>query len=313
MADSAASMLRIHALTKRYGNFVAVDSVNLAVEAGEIVGLLGPNGAGKTTILECLLGLRTPDRGDLTIAGASTASDTRRMRQLVGAQIQPAALQDKITVHEALVFFGAFHPAPAAPHELLARFGLAHRARARFDTLSLGERQRLAVALAFVGRPQVLVLDEPTTGMDPLGRRELHRILAAFRDEGGTVLLSTHDLAEAEALCNRVALLHRGRIVADAPPAALVERADAATAITFRCARPLGALPDPLQALLDARSFTAGPPQTLLLSRQPARAVALLAQHMAATDNELLELTLRPPSLEDAFAALTGERWEDSP
>lgn len=311
MAESSPAIVRIRSLTKRYGVHVAVEGLDLEIATGEIVGLLGPNGAGKTTTLECLLGLRQPDSGTLEIDGNAGDWTASRIRRFVGAQIQPAALQDKITPREALAFFGSFHSEAGCPDDLLGRFGLAERAHSRFDTLSLGERQRLSVALAFVGRPRLLVLDEPTTGMDPLGRRDLHRILADFRSEGGSVILSTHDLAEAETLCDRVAIIHRGRVVADAPPAALVARARAATSIRFRCARAIGALPDELERVRTATPDASDTTAAVLQCHEPARTIAELSRHLAQAGNELVELTLRPPSLEDAFIALTGEQWEE--
>ncbi len=229
MSPAPPLLASLRTLTKRYGATLAVDGASLAVAPGEIVGLLGQNGAGKTTLLECLLGLRTADAGEVTLAGLDLRMQPRAALRVVGAQLQPSALQDKITPREALRFHAALHGVAADVAALLARFGLAEKADARFDTLSTGQRQRLALALALVHRPALLVLDEPTTGLDPQTRRALHQILRDHRAGGGGVLLSTHDLAEAERLCDRVAILHRGRIVADAAPAALLARAGAGT------------------------------------------------------------------------------------
>lgn len=297
-------LVRLRALVKRYGATAAVDGLSLEVAPGEILGLLGPNGAGKTTTLECLLGLRRPDSGEILLDGRDVLADPVAARRRIGAQIQPGALQDKITPREALAFFASFHVEPADTTELLHRFGLGEKADARFDTLSDGQRQRLSVALAFVNRPALLVLDEPTTGLDPLTRRALHRILVDHRTAGGAVLLSTHDLDEAQRLCDRVAILHRGRLVATAAPEELLNRSGAATSIEFRTARAL--------ACAEAAAGADGAYQHLRTT-EPARTVAALTARIAADGNELLELRVRPPTLEDAFVALTGEGWDREP
>src|SRR6185312_2864662 len=183
--------LTVRGLTRRYGAVKAVDGISFDVAAGEVFGLLGPNGAGKTTTLECILGLVRPDAGRIEIEG-----DVAHARARIGAVLQATGLPDKITPREALTVFGAFYPAPLAPQMLLERFGLAEKADAPFDTLSGGQKQRLALALAFVGNPRLLLLDEPTTGLDPQMRREVQDHIAAIRQEGRAVLLATHDMAE---------------------------------------------------------------------------------------------------------------------
>jgi ABC-2 type transport system ATP-binding protein len=280
---------------------IAIDGVDVTVASGEIVGLLGPNGAGKTTVLECLLGLREPDAGEILLDGVDLRSRPRDARRRLGAQLQPSALQDKITPREALRFNAALHHVSTDLDQLLARFGLTEKADAHFDTLSAGQRQRLALALAFVHAPALLVLDEPTTGLDPQTRRALHEILRAHRASGGGILLSTHDLDEAERLCDRVAVLHRSRLVATDSPAALIARAGQATRIRFRTARPF--------AMAGLRSDDAGVRHQISTPEQ-TRTVATIVRGIESTGNELLELQLAPPTLEDAFVALTGESWE---
>ncbi len=317
MTTALPPLAEIRALVKRYGTRPAVDGVDLAVAPGEIVGLLGRNGAGKTTILECLLGLRPIDGGEIRLGGIDVVTAPRAARARVGAQIQPAELQAKITPREALAFHASFYREPAAVADLLARFGLAEKADARVDTLSAGQRQRLALALAFVNRPTLLVLDEPTTGLDPQTRRALHAILVAHRAGGGAVLLGTHDLDEAQRLCDRVAILHRGRIVALEAPEALLARAGAATRVAFRTAHPLDA---PTLAALSSpfgdgsRNGSSSEPFGYeCRTREPARSIAALTRLLEDTGNALLELHLRPPSLEDAFVALTGVTWDNPP
>ena len=208
----------VHGLSHRYGAVQAVDDISFEVAAGEIFGLLGPNGAGKTTTLECILGLTVPHEGRIEIAGIDRRKDLRAARAKIGAVLQATGLQDKITPREALDLFATFHTTPVKTEDLLARFGLMEKANAAFDTLSGGQRQRLALALAFVGNPQVLVLDEPTTGLDPQMRREVQDHIQTMKDSGRAILLATHDMEEAARLCDRVAVIARGRSAATGAP-----------------------------------------------------------------------------------------------
>jgi len=217
-----SASIAVRDLQHRFGGVEAVSGVRFDVAAGEIFGLLGPNGAGKTTTLESILGLIAPDQGVIEIGGIDARAHPRAARALTGAVLQATGLQDKITPREALNLFAAFYSAPLATDVLLARFGLAKKAGARFETLSGGQKQRLALALAFVGDPQVLVLDEPTTGLDPQMRREVQDHILALRDSGRAILLATHDMDEAARLCDRIAVIARGRIVATGTPRQLM-------------------------------------------------------------------------------------------
>ena len=304
MSSAPPLLASLRALTKRYGATLAVDGASLAVAPGEIVGLLGQNGAGKTTLLECLLGLRAADSGEITLAGLDLRTQPREALRRVGAQLQPSALQDKITPREALRFHAALYGVEADVDALLARLGLDEKADARFDTLSTGQRQRLALALALVHRPALLVLDEPTTGLDPQTRRALHQILRDHRAAGGGVLLSTHDLDEAERLCDRVAILHRGRIVADATPATLIARTSAGTRVHCRTAQP--------QTFPAFESSADGLAHNAVTS-EAARTIAAITRAVLEAGNTLIGLQLAPPTLEDAFVVLTGEAWDGNP
>ena len=231
--------LAIRDLVKTYGAVRAVDAVSLEVAAGEVFGLLGPNGAGKTSLVECALGLREPDSGSILISGIDARADPVSAKRQIGAVLQSTALQDAMTPREAIELFAAFYDKPLSPQELLERFGLREKAEARFETLSGGERQRLALALAFVNDPAILFLDEPTAGLDPQVRRELHNAIRRIRAEGRSVLLTTHYIEEAHALCDRVAILHRGHIVACGTPEELIARSASQPRLIVRTARTL--------------------------------------------------------------------------
>jgi ABC-2 type transport system ATP-binding protein len=295
-------------LEKRYGAVQAVRAVSFEVGAGEIFGLLGPNGAGKTTTVECVIGLREPDRGEVMVCGIDARRQPREARQKFGVALQSTGLQDKITPREALRLFASFYRNAASPESLLERFALKEKADERFDTLSGGQRQRLALALAFVNRPEVVLLDEPTAGLDPQVRRELHREIARMKEEGCTVLLTTHYLEEAEQLCDRVAIIDRGRIVATGTPRELRAQSAGALSVTLITAVPvrrdlLTTVPgveEPETEGVTARFRTKTATDTL----------AALTRTLAREKNEIVELTVRRATLEDVFLRLTGAEAE---
>jgi ABC-2 type transport system ATP-binding protein len=217
-----SAAIAVRNLSRRFGAVQAADGVSFEIAAGEIFGLLGPNGAGKTTVVECLLGLTSADEGQIEICGIDSRAAPRRAREKIGAVLQETGLQDKITPREALDAFAAFYPTPLKTDALLDRFGLRGKESAAYETLSGGQKQRLALALAFVGDPRVLVLDEPSAGLDPQMRREVQDHIRAPKDAGRAVLLTTHDMAEAEQLCDRIAVIAGGRIVAMGSPRELI-------------------------------------------------------------------------------------------
>ena len=201
-------------LKKRYDGVEAARGVSFEIQDGEIFGLIGPNGAGKTTTLECVIGLREPDAGSIEVCGIDARRHPREVKQKIGAALQTTSLQDQITPREALTLFGSFYSQRLPAGQLLDRFGLADKADAYFATLSGGERQRLALALAFVNRPELVFLDEPTSALDAQSRRDLHREILRMKEDGHTVLLTTHYIDEAEVLCDRIAVIHKGVIAA---------------------------------------------------------------------------------------------------
>jgi ABC-2 type transport system ATP-binding protein len=219
----------IHAehLHKRYGDKTAVDDVSLRVEAGEIFGVLGTNGAGKTTTVEMIAGLRRPDGGRVTLLGLDPQRDRAAVRQVLGVQLQQAYLHSLLTVTELIGLYRSFYPDPRQPGELLELVGLEEKSGVRFEKLSGGQQQRLSIALALAGRPRVLILDELTTGLDPRARRQMWATIEHLRDEGVTIMLVSHAMEEVERLCDRVALLDAGRVLAVEPPAGLVALAGA--------------------------------------------------------------------------------------
>ena len=221
----------VRSLSKTYGATRAVDDISFSIAAGEVFGLLGPNGAGKTTTVDCLLGLVTPDRGELAICGLDVRRRPAAAKAKIGAALQSTGLQDKITAREALSLFAALYGVRPDIPALIERFGLATKSDAAFDTLSGGQKQRLALALAFVNDPEVIVLDEPTASLDPQMRRELQQHIRGMRGEGKAVLLTTHDMDEAAQLCDRIGVISAGRIVAEGTPAALIARSASQTTL----------------------------------------------------------------------------------
>ena len=243
-----APVIEVTELRKSYAGRPAVDGVSFAVEEGEIFGILGPNGAGKTTTVECVEGLRVPDSGRVRVAGLDPVTEHEATRRVLGAQLQESELQAKLTVREALELYSAFYPSPLDWRPLAERLGLTAKLDTRFARLSGGQKQRLFIALALVGNPRAVVLDELTTGLDPRARRDTWELIEDIRANGVTVLLVTHFMEEAQRLCDRIAVIDRGRVAALDTPAGLIRRSAGATVISFTPSAPLderdlGALP----------------------------------------------------------------------
>jgi ABC-2 type transport system ATP-binding protein len=290
-------------LRKQYSGVTAVDGVSFHVDAGEIFGLLGPNGAGKTTTVECLIGLRDPDGGTIEVCGIDARRRPQAVKQKIGAALQSTALQDKITPREALTLYGSFYASRAAPQALLERFALLDKADAPFDTLSGGQRQRLAIALAFVSNPEVVFLDEPTTGLDPQARRELHGDIRRMKQDGHTVLLTTHYLDEAEQLCDRIAIIDRGRVIAAGSPGDLMAGSASKPVVSFVTSAPLErAL---LERLPGAEALQGDGCSWRFQSTGATSAIAGLLAILQPAQIDLIELHVQKASLEDVFLELT--------
>ncbi|MER6713310.1 ABC transporter ATP-binding protein [Streptomyces sp. NPDC000877] len=234
-----APVIEVTELHKSYAGRPAVDGVSFAVEEGEIFGILGPNGAGKTTIVECVEGLRVPDSGRVRVTGLDPLADHERVARVLGAQLQESRLQPKLTVREALELYAAFYPRPADWRPLAERLGLEQKLTTRFAKLSGGQKQRLFIALALIGDPRIVVLDELTTGLDPRARRDTWQLVEDVRARGVTVLLVTHFMEEAQRLCDRIAVIDQGRVAALDTPAGLIRRSAGATVISFTPSAPL--------------------------------------------------------------------------
>ncbi|MFC3575481.1 ABC transporter ATP-binding protein [Streptomyces yaanensis] len=232
-------VIEVDALRKSYGGRAVVDGVSFTVEEGEIFGILGPNGAGKTTTVECVEGLRIPDAGRVRVTGLDPVADHEQVSRVLGAQLQESELQARLTVREALELYASFYPHPADWRPLAQRLGLTERLDSRFGKLSGGQKQRLFIALALVGGPRVVVLDELTTGLDPRARRDTWRLIEDVRESGVTVLLVTHFMEEAQRLCDRIAVIDKGRIAALDTPSGLIRRASGSTVISFTPSAPL--------------------------------------------------------------------------
>ena len=231
--------IEVERLTKRYGAKVAVDDVSFTVAEGEIFGLLGRNGAGKSTTVDCLAGLRVPDHGRIRVAGLDPRQDRRQLRQLLGVQLQESQLPDRLTVAEAMRLYASFYPRPADVDGLLAQLDLTDKRNTRYRRLSGGQKQRLSIALALIGRPRIAILDELTTGLDPVARRDAWQLIDDIRNQGVTIVLVTHFMDEAARLCDRVAIMRDGQIAAIGAPTALGQGAwptleDAFVALTDR-------------------------------------------------------------------------------
>jgi ABC-2 type transport system ATP-binding protein len=296
--------IEVSHLRKTYGQTVAVDDVSFAVADGEILGLLGPNGAGKTTTVECAVGLRAADSGRIQILGLDPSSDRDRLRLLVGVQLQSSALPAKLKVGELLELYQSFYPDPANAGELAEILGLAGKRDAYYQSLSGGQKQRLSIALALIGRPKVAVLDEMTTGLDPHARRDTWELIEQVRDHGVTIVLVTHYMEEAARLCDQVALVDQGRLLAAGTPEELAQQADTGEKVRFV---PSGPFDDRVLTGLPEVSGVARHGRHVQVSGTGDLASAVV-QALSAAGVTAHGLELTSATLEDAFITLTGRR-----
>jgi ABC-2 type transport system ATP-binding protein len=305
----AGPILQVENLVKRYGDVEAVRGVTFHVEEGEVFGLLGPNGAGKTTTVEILEGLRDLDTGRVSVCGLDPQRDSQELKNEIGAALQATALPEKLKVVEALRLFAGFYKRRRDPEELLKRFGLEEKRNTFYSALSGGQKQRLALAMALVNNPKVLFFDEPTAGLDPQVRREIYDVIEELRRDKKTILMTTHYIEEAERLCDRVAIVDHGKVIALGTPRELKARSGGATRIEVRLSKPVsnGTLTS-LEGVSDARELAG---TYVLHSTRPPQTIVSLVKHLEAEGNELVSLEIATPSLEDVFIEMTGRRLRD--
>jgi ABC-2 type transport system ATP-binding protein len=300
-------------LRKTYdGNVEAVRGLSLEIQVGECFGLLGPNGAGKTTTIEILEGLLAPSSGQVSIFGHSWQENEREMREWLGISLQETRLSEKLSVRETIELFASFYRQPRPTDDVLEQLQLAEKADAWVGKLSGGQRQRLAVATALVCNPKILFLDEPTTGLDPQSRRQLWEIIRGFQRAGGTVLLTTHYMDEAERLCDRLAIVDHGQIIAEGSPADLIERLGGHHVVEFSVnGNSDGSALKAWRALPGVESLREDDGLVALNVKEPHLTIPALLDAIEEQGRELEHLTTRQASLEDVFVRLTGRHLRD--
>jgi ABC-2 type transport system ATP-binding protein len=299
----SASVIEVRDFSKSYGDVVAVDHISFTVEQGEIFGLLGPNGAGKTSTLESLEGLRAPDGGALRVAGVDPTREPRKLHGLIGVQLQSSALPDTITPDEAMRFFCAYH-GMAPRFDLVDRLGLAEKRNAQFYELSTGLQRRLSLALAVAHEPPVLFLDEPTAGLDVPSRVDLHDLMRSLQSAGTTIILATHDMAEAEEMSDRVAILLKGKLVTTGTPMEITATGAGLTKVSVRTAR--SCLFEPGLSLPAVSREGAKDDYRIYFSTDVGPTVAATIGHIESQEDTLIDLRVERPSLEDRFLEITN-------
>ena len=301
------SIIEVQHLRKRYGDTVALDDLSLTIDEGEIFGILGPNGAGKTTLVECICGLRHPDGGQITVGGLDPQRQRDELRSLVGVQLQESAQPPKLTVREAIELYASFYPEPADGDRLLEMLGIAAKRDTRYAKLSGGQKQRLSVALALIGQPRIAVLDELTTGLDPQARRDVWALIEQIRASGVTVVLVTHFLEEAERLCDRIAVVDGGSVIALDTPAALASAGDGEQRIRFQPSVPVQE--EQLASLPGVRSVEVHARHVIVTGTGDVLGTVIAA--LARQNVVAGQLRVDQTSLEDAFVALTSHESHD--
>jgi ABC-2 type transport system ATP-binding protein len=305
---SNGAVVRAENLRKTYGKTVAVEDVSFDIRQGEIFGMVGPNGAGKTTTIECCEGLRRPDGGTLRVLGMDPQADGNALRKRIGVQLQSAALSPRIKVWEALDLFASFYPSAVDWKSLLARMGLAEKRNAYVSKLSGGQRQRLFIALSLLNDPELIFLDELTTGLDPQARRAMWDLVREIREKGKTVFITTHFMEEAERLCDRVAILDHGRIIALDTPQNLVRGLNAENRVVFFTDDPLPA--DALKAVPGAVRVETDADHVVVYGRGDAL-VGGVVNALGAKGIRYRDLRTEQPTLDDVFLTLTGRQLRD--
>jgi ABC-2 type transport system ATP-binding protein len=304
-------VISVRGLRKSYGTFEAVRGISFEVHAGEVFGLLGPNGAGKTTTVEILEGLRQRSSGETIVLGYDPGLQTREIKDRIGVCLQATNLPDKIKVHEALSLFATFYSRNGDVNKLLERLQLADKRDSYYSKLSGGQKQRVALALALVNDPQLLFLDEPTTGLDPQVRLEIHGLIEELRSAKRSILLTTHYIEEAERLCDRVAIIDEGQIIEIGTPREIQQRTLGQSLIEIQCEQPMPAIE--LESFLkdEKHSFSDDRKSLTVHSPKPARTIVELVKWVDQQGIELADIHLKRPTLEDVFIELTGKKLRE--
>jgi len=300
-------VIEVRDFRKTYGEVIAVDGVSFEVHSGEVFGLLGPNGAGKTTTLESLEGLRTPDRGTLRIEGIDPTRQPAKLRNIIGVQLQTSGYPENIRVDEAMRFFAAYHGG-SPRYDLIDRMGLGAKRKAQYLELSTGQKRRLALALAVVHNPPILLLDEPTAGLDVPSRVELHHLLRELQGAGTTILLATHDMAEAEAMADRVAILLDGKIAATGSPLELTATGAGLTKVSVRTEG--GSLSDRDLTFPAVSQKVEREEYRIYFTSDVGATVSAIIGHIQSQGDAIVDLRVERPSLEDRFLEITRAAGE---
>jgi len=303
--------LQVRGLHKAYQDVVAVDGLDLEIHAGECFGLLGPNGAGKTTTIEICEGLNTPDSGEVLVLGRHWGKDDRTLRELLGISLQETQFSEKLTVEETVRLFRSFYRDGASPPDVIAMVQLQEKTHSRVGQLSGGQKQRLALACALVGNPELLFLDEPTTGLDPQSRRQLWELIEIFKSDGRSILLTTHYMDEAERLCDRVAIVDHGRTIALGTPRELIEGLRAEHVLEFALAGAPTIDDRALRSLEGVCAADRRDGSYRLQVEELHRAMPALLQELRRQGAQLSELRTHSATLEDVFVSLTGRHLRD--
>ncbi|MCC7233845.1 MAG: ABC transporter ATP-binding protein [Bryobacterales bacterium] len=303
--------ISVQGLRKSYGDFEAVRGLDFDVRSGEVFGLLGPNGAGKTTTVEILEGLRQATSGQVRVLGMDPMVQTARLKDRIGVCLQATNLPEKLTVAEALTLFAAFYSRTVDGDGLLQRLQLWEKRSAAYGTLSGGQKQRLALAMAMINDPQLVFLDEPSTGLDPQARLEIHKLIEELKAEKRTILLTTHYIEEAERLCDRVAIVDSGRIIAIGTPREIQQRTLGHTRIEIAVERPLADRTPPEMMGAEKLNWSEDGKSLAVSSAHPARTVVDLVKWIDQQGVGLADIHLKRPTLEDVFIELTGKRLRE--
>jgi len=309
---STAPALFVKDLRKNYGDFEAVRGIDLEVERGEVFGLLGPNGAGKTTTIEIMEGLRPRTSGTVNVLGLDPASQSNQIKDRIGVCLQATNLPDKMKVHEALELFDAFYTKHTDRDKLLKRLQLWEKKDAFYKSLSGGQKQRVALALALLNEPSLLFLDEPTTGLDPQVRLEIHGVIQELKEDKRSILITTHYIEEAERLCDRVAIIDAGKIIEQGPPREIQKRVlgNTVVEITTNAPLPIEKLPEKLR---DEKYVVRGEGRVFAMqSESPAALIVELVKFVELHGLTLEDIVMKRPTLEDVFIELTGKTLRES-